>query len=330
MANNIPEKTLNSEVIIEDIDCSIACNILLSLMSCCPTKELHYFPPSLGDLTELFMILLSATPFPTVFLLLCLAAYCRTSRSCLLLIMIFLEYFIVIALKEIIRDPRPNYLCNQEYGYPSGHSCFFSCLLFWFITEEICAPESYQFKYRLYLIPFGLIYPFLLYSRYYLNYHSLGQIIGGIVLGIFIGVGWYLLNVKFILCTDNILRQLMIKFNIENNLSDDMLYRDDGYILLDEYQSLIQKENELVDMKYKLKKAAKNYKNFEGLDDLTKNYQNILKNNINDDNVNSNYENNNNDVYGEENSDENINEIVDHCENNNIGKLNKFEKPKKD
>ena len=296
MANNIPEKTLNSEVIIEDIDCSIACNILLSLMSCCPTKELHYFPPSLGDLTELFMILLSATPFPTVFLLLCLAAYCRTSRSCLLLIMIFLEYFIVIALKEIIRDPRPNYLCNQEYGYPSGHSCFFSCLLFWFITEEICAPESYQFKYRLYLIPFGLIYPFLLYSRYYLNYHSLGQIIGGMVLGIFIGVGWYLLNVKYILSTDNILKQLLIKFNIENNMSSDMLYKDDGYMLLDEYQSSMQKENELVDVKYKLRNAPKNSNN---------NNEFI----INADNMNSNYEIKNNDVYGEENSDENINEI---------------------
>ena len=331
MAKNIYEDILNSEVINKKIDCSIPCNILFYFMSCCPTKKLNYFPPSMSDLLELFMISLSATPYPIVFLLLCLAAYFRTSRSCLILLMVFIENSVVIILKSVIQEPRPNYLCNEEFGYPSSHAAFFTCILFWFITEEICTPEFYQFKYKPYLIPFGLIYPFLLYSRYYLNYHSTGQIIGGIVVGIFIGVGWYLFNVKFILSTDNIFKQIMIRLNIENNLSSDVLFRDDGYVLLDEYQSLIQKENELMDMKYKLRKAAKNYKNFEGLDDLTKNYQEILNNNDND-NLNDNFGNKNNEVYGEENSEENINEIGQNSENNKDEFFinNIFEKPKQE
>ena len=325
MVNYYSNEILNSPVINKNIDCSIPCNIFFYLMSCCPTKKLSYFPPSTNDIIEIFMILLSATPYPTVFLLLCLAAYFRTSRSTLLLIMVFIENFIVIALKNIFREPRPNYLCNEEFGYPSNHSCFFTCILFWFIAEEICTPEFYQFKYKSYLIPFALIYPFILYSRYYLNYHSFEQIIGGFILGIIIGVGWYLINIKYILCSDNILKQLMIKFNIENNLTNDILYQGDGYILLDEYQSLIQKENELIDMKHKLKKAAKNVKNFEGLDDLTHNYQDILTNEYND--INENQENKNNEIYGEENSDENINEIGGNYGTHN-DLFNSFGKPK--
>ena len=316
MSNYYDNDLLNSSVIIKDIDCSIPCNILLYFMCCCPTQEINYFPPSSKDFIEIFMILVSMTPYPTVFLCLCLAAYFRTSRSVLILIMIFIENFTVIALKNFIREPRPNYLCNAEYGYPSNHSSFFTCILFWFIAEEICLPDHLQFKYKTYLIPFGLIYPFILYSRYYLNYHSLGQIFGGFFLGMIIGVGWFLLNIKYILCTDNILRQLMIKFNIENNLTDDLLYQDDEYISLDEYQSLVQKENELNNMKKKLRCVNKNMKNMKDLEGMNKNFEEILKG----DNLNKNEDGQENeeDVYGEENSDENINEMENLGDNNNI------------
>ena len=171
----------------------------------------------------------------------------------------------------------------------------------------------------------------ILYSRYYLYYHSFEQIIGGFILGIIIGVGWFLISTKIILSNDNILTQIMIKFNIENNLTYDLLYQDDGYILLDEYQSLIKKEDELIGMKQKLKKVAKNIKNLEGLEELNGNFHDILNNDLN--NKINNYDNQeeedfNNDVCGEENSDENINEI-----NNNENKdnqFNNFEKYKKD
>lgn len=312
---------LNSTVINRNIDCTIPCNILLYFMCCCPTQVINYFPPGSKDFKEMFMILLSLTPYPTVFLLMCLAAYFRTSRSVLILAMVFLENFTVIALKNFIREPRPNYLCNQEFGYPSNHACFFTCILFWFISEEMCTPEHLQFEHKTYLIPFGLIYPFIVYSRYYLNYHSFGQIFGGIFLGIFIGVGWYLLNVKYILCTDNILRQLMIYFTIENNLTNDLLYQDDGYVLLDEYQALIQKENELRNMKQKLRSVNKNMKKMKDIEGLNENFQDI----INDNNYDENAANEDINEFGEESSETNINEI-----NNNIGdisdSLNKLKK----
>ena len=330
MSNYYSKDLLNSPVINKNIDCSVPCNILLYLLSCCPTKRVNFFPPSSQDLIEIIMILLSATPYPTVFLFLCFSAYFRTSRSVLMLIMLFIENFMVITLKSIIQEPRPNYLCNAEYGYPSNHTCFFTCILFWFICEEIFTPEFFQFKYKLCLIPFAFIYPFILYSRYYLNYHSFDQIVGGFILGFFIGVGWFLLNTKVILCTDNILKEILIRFNIENNLTYDVLYQDDGYILLDEYRALIKKENELMDMKQKLKKVAKNVKNFEGIEELNENYQDILNENFN--NKENNYEDDEDEnddeveVNGEENSDENINEIY----NDKNNEENSFRKLKKE
>ena len=154
MTNYYSNDLLNSPIINKEVDCSIPCNFFLYFMSSCPTKTINYFPPGSNDLMEIIMILISLTPYPTVLLLLCLAAYFHTSRSVLILIMVFIESFIVILLKSIIREPRPNYLCNAEYGYPSNHSGFFTCILFWFIAEEIWTPKLYQFKYKSYLIIF--------------------------------------------------------------------------------------------------------------------------------------------------------------------------------
>lgn len=294
MSNIYSNDILNSPIINKNVDCSIPCNIFLYFMSCCPTKTINYFPPSTNDLMEMFMILLSLTPYPTVFLLLCLAAYFHTSRSVLILIMVFIENFTVICLKSLIAEPRPNYLCNAEYGYPSNHSCFFTCILFWFVAEELWTPEFYQFKYKSYLIPFGILYPFILYSRFYLYYHTFGQIFAGFILGIIIGLGWFLINTKYILSKDNILKQLMIKFKIENNLTNDSLYIDDGYILLDEYQTLIKKEDELKYMKQKIKNVSKNMKNFEGLDGLNDNLKEILSKDSSKNINNKEYNNSNN------------------------------------
>ena len=305
MIKNNVNDLLDSTVIIKDIDCSISCNIFLYILSCCPTQEINFFPPDTKDLIEMLMVLVSLIPYPIAVLLLFLPAYYRTSRTFLILIMILLESFIVFALKRIIREPRPNYLCNEQFGFPSNHSCFLTCILFWFVAEQVCLPAHLQFKYKTYLIAFGLIYPFILYSRYYLNYHSLVQIFGGFILGIIIGVGWFLLNIKYFLCNDNIFRQLMIKFKIENNLTDDLLFQDNEYVSLEEYQ----KENDLNNKKMKLRSANKNMRNMNNSEAMNENSLEIL----NDNNLNKNEE----DVFGEENSDENINEM-DLGENNDF------------
>ena len=268
---------LNSTILDKNINCTIPCPILLKFMSSCPKREVNFFPPSLIDITEIIMVLLSCTPYPTCFLLLCLSFYFRTTRSILILLMVLGENFIVVSLKNIIREPRPNFLCNEEYGYPSNHSAFYTCILFWFIMDEILTPNHYQFKYKSYLIPFIFVYPFILYSRVYLRYHDANQIAGGFCLGLFIGIFWYLINIKFILPTDNIIRQLMVKFYVVNNLTDDTLFDEDNEGLIAKYQELVKKESELKSIKNQLKRITKNI----GLiNNLNVNFEHNLNNNM--------------------------------------------------
>ena len=298
MTNNFENgDILKSPIINSNVDCSIPCNIILYFCSSCPTKIINYFPPSYSDLIEISMITLSLTPYPVVFLLLCLAAYFRTSRSVMLLALVFIENFFVFFLKMIIQEPRPNYVCNNEYGFPSNHSCFFTCILFWFILEEFFTPEMLRFKYKGILIIFGIIYPCILYSRYYLYYHSIGQILGGFIFGICFTIIWFFFCIKYVLVTENFIKTIMIKFNIENNLSFDVLYQSDGYILLDTLQNLIQKENELRDMKNKLMKM-KNNMGINDINELDDKFQNIMRDNNNAMREGNN--NNNNNVENQE------------------------------
>ena len=287
--NNI----LNSEIIIKNIDCSIPCNSFLYFCTSCPSKVINYFPPSKSDIIEILIISSSLVPYLIVLILLCLAIYIRTSRSFLLLLLIIIEDTLVNFLKIIIQQPRPNYLCTKEYGFPSGHTSFCTCILFWFILEEFYIPKPLQFKYKNILIIFGIIYPFILYSRYYLNYHNIEQIVGGFIFGVFIAVSWFFFCIKYILVKDNIIKTIMIGLNIENNMTLDVLYQSDGFILLDIYRKLIKKENELKDMKNKLEKMKKNLGVMDNIREYDEKFKNIMKGN-NEKYNEEKYENNNN------------------------------------
>ena len=294
--NNQDVDILNSQIILKNIDCSIPCNIILYFASSCPTKSINFIPKSSSDFFEIIMILLSLTPYPIVFILLCLAAYLRTSRSVFLLGLVFIENILVSFLKIIIQEPRPNYLCNNEYGFPSNHSCFFTCLLFWFILEEFYIPKSLQFKYKNIIFMIFVIYPFILYSRYYLNYHSIGQIIGGLIFGIIFTVIWFFFCIKYILGNDNFIKDIMIRLNVENNLTMDLLYQSDEYILLDNLQNLVKKESELRETKNNLEKMNTNFNAMDELKKMNKEFKKILENNkeqFNDENKEDKNINNN-------------------------------------
>ena len=166
---------------------------------------------------------------------------------------------------------------------------FFSCIAFWFILEECFITKNLQFKYKSILIIFYVIYPFILYSRYYLNYHSIGQIIGGVIIGIVISMMWFFFCIKYILSSENIFKEIMIRLNIENNMTYDLLYQSDEYILLD---SLIKKQNELSDMKEKLKKLKNNIGSMDNIKEFEEKYRSILEKNnegINEENMEKNY-----------------------------------------
>ena len=93
-------------------------------------------------------------------------------------------------MKNILRDPRPNFECNKQYGNPSNHAVFYSALLTWFIAEHFYCEKKFRFKYNSIKILCFLITPFILYSRIYLNYHTREQVKINLKIFIFLYFYW--------------------------------------------------------------------------------------------------------------------------------------------
>lgn len=260
-------------VIDSSIDCTIPCFQIFRMFNSCPTKIINYSNPfNSRDIHEIAMVLLSVSPYPTSFLLLTAGAYFRTTRSILILMMIFIQNFLVEILKNNLKDPRPNYKCNQHYGNPSNHATFFTSLITWFIMEYICLEKKFRFKYKGVILFLFAVYPFVIYSRMYLKYHSVEQIINGILLGIFVGVTWFIVGANYILANDNAIRKIFGKFNLENTLTHTVIIDDDNQenrdnkeqeIINKKYQMLLEKNNQLSKLKKDLKHLTNNVKNMD-------------------------------------------------------------------
>jgi hypothetical protein len=79
-------------------------------------------------------------------------------------------------IKGVLRDPRPNFICNQQFGNPSNHATFFSSLITWIFMEQVLLESKLRFSKVLLKLFLIVIYPFILYSRIYLNYHTFEQV----------------------------------------------------------------------------------------------------------------------------------------------------------
>ncbi|OUM53940.1 hypothetical protein BVG19_g3276 [[Candida] boidinii] len=98
-----------------------------------------------------------------------------------------------IFLKKMIKFNRPNTIHGDGYGMPSAHSQFTGFLTIYFTMRLI-----YQFP-TMKILNKILIFVYLtstsiliMFSRYYLKYHHLEQIIVGCLLGSFLGFGYFI------------------------------------------------------------------------------------------------------------------------------------------
>lgn len=163
----------------KNIDCSVPCFTILNLLNSCPKKKLilkdiFFLNPS--QIFEIFMIVLSISPYFICFLLLILTALIRTTRCFFLLLMIFIENYFIEVIKNILKDPRPNWECNKQYGNPSNHAVFYSALCTWFIAEYFYCDRKFRFKNNFVKFLCFFFTPIVIYSRVYLNYHSNEQV----------------------------------------------------------------------------------------------------------------------------------------------------------
>jgi hypothetical protein len=160
-----------------EIDCSVPCPFYLKTLNSCPTKNISIYEiPTADTLYELAMVGLSISPYFTSFLLLISVCLFRTTRGVLIMMMIFMQNMIIEFLKGNLRDPRPNYECNKQFGNPSNHACFYTSLTVWMALELIFLERKYRFSSTLLKSLLFIISPLILYSRIYLNYHSVEQV----------------------------------------------------------------------------------------------------------------------------------------------------------
>lgn len=76
------------------IDCNISCPILLRVLNSCPTRNIDPFNITIDDIFELFMVILSTSPYIISFFLILSTIYFRTTKSVLVVMMIFIEVLI--------------------------------------------------------------------------------------------------------------------------------------------------------------------------------------------------------------------------------------------
>ncbi len=243
------------------IDCTIPCPLILKTLSSCPTRKINLNTLKTEDLNEIIMIILSLLPYLINLVILISMSYFRTTRIIFIFLMETLQNIIVNYIKNLIQEPRPNFKCNHQFGNPCYHSSFFTCLIFWFFLETIFTSSKKKFKYKKVLVFLYFIYPFILYSRFYLNYHSIKQIINGVILGFFISFFWFFTCIKFILKSDNILKRIFIKLNIKNTLTEDEIcsnqfFQNDN--LFKQYQSLLDKNEKIEKLKKDLERITQN------------------------------------------------------------------------
>lgn len=162
-----------------EIDCSVWCPMFLKMLNSCPSRnfKLGITEMTQDDLFEIGMVCLSTTPYLCSFLFLIATTYFKTTRAAVVLVMIFFQNFVIEFLKNALRDPRPNYSCNKQFGNPSNHATFFTGLIVWLIMEFIILEKKYRFAHTLAKLTLVGVYPFIIYSRIHLNYHTPEQVI---------------------------------------------------------------------------------------------------------------------------------------------------------
>lgn len=99
-----------------------------------------------------------------------------------------------VALKEIIAEPRPSPCEQSEYGMPSAHSqaMFFvtSCVIVTLSRRRHKPLSDWEKNFLyLFLITCSLL---VCFSRVYLGYHSVAQVIVGALVGCVVGYFWTL------------------------------------------------------------------------------------------------------------------------------------------
>lgn len=267
----------------ENINCNIQCFPILKVFNSCPTRDLSLmllFNGDLNDFLEIIYVILSTTPYILSFTFLTYLILYKTSRLFFIVVMCFMQNFIVEILKNSIKDPRPNYKCNKTFGNPSNHAVFFSSLSFWILMEVINLEKKFQYsnlKNKVMLIIFT---PLILFARYKLKYHTIEQLVNGVIVGAFIGILWFIISEKLFLNRENTFSLILSKLNILNNMSSYEIFptidNSKSFKTYKKFNELLLKQEELVKMKKQINDFKNTVEKIDCLKEETQDYDDIM------------------------------------------------------
>ena len=169
---------------MNNLNCYANCPIMLQQMNSCPSKEINFNKHELkSNLFEILMVTFSSSPYIIIFINLIFLIRYKTIRSLSIFGMFIIQVkifnwnqnFFIKLIKDTIRDPRPNYQCNKQFGNPANHSTFYISLILWYTMEYMYLERRFLIKKsKIFLII--LISPFIFYSRVYLQYQTINQV----------------------------------------------------------------------------------------------------------------------------------------------------------
>jgi dolichyldiphosphatase len=128
---------------------------------------------------------------------------------------LLLAQFFSEVVKKSVKEARP-LTCQalemcDSHGWPSSHSvymAFFSIYLTLLASRRLSFSTAFGKLFVMLLPwPFAAI---VMYSRIYLGYHSLPQVIAGCLLGLILGISWFLVVNVVLIHTFPILEELPI------------------------------------------------------------------------------------------------------------------------
>lgn len=117
------------------------------------------------------------------------AALVRKRASPLLAPLVLMVLLNEFGLKHVIMQPRPDGSCDDSFGMPSGHSMVSIGTFVWYASKGAMhiARTGYHHRFGISLAMHGGLWLPVPYSRIYLRYHTVEQVLVGGLIGLLCG-----------------------------------------------------------------------------------------------------------------------------------------------
>ena len=146
--------------------------------------------PTADGLYGLILSLISLTPIALFIALFALALVNRDLRYGLLVLGLLLSTIANEVAKKLIKQNRPAFSHKTGYGMPSDHSQFMTFWMVSIITYFTARRVLRGWFFLSFSVCNATLTALVMYSRYYLDVHSVEQVLVGGIIGVVLGYFW--------------------------------------------------------------------------------------------------------------------------------------------